>query len=77
MDNKEAAGIPKDNDDDVIEVPKSRTDSRGAWKKMFIHPTQAILHITIAGIDLCFFQQASGIDSVVMYNPLYNLCVES
>ncbi|XP_027097527.2 putative polyol transporter 1 [Coffea arabica] len=68
-DIKEATGIPKDNHDEVVEVPKDRTGGKGAWREMFIHPTRAVLHITIAGIGLCFFQQASGIDSVVMYSP--------
>ncbi|XP_027151818.1 putative polyol transporter 1 [Coffea eugenioides] len=68
-DIKEAAGIPKDNHDEVVEVPKTRTGGRGAWKEMFIHPTRAVLHITIAGIGLCFFQQASGIVTVMMYSP--------
>lgn len=68
-DIKTAAGIPADNHDDVVEVAKSRTDDTSVWKEMFIHPTRAVLHITIAGLGLCFFQQASGIDSVVMYSP--------
>ncbi|XP_027151811.1 putative polyol transporter 2 [Coffea eugenioides] len=68
-DIKQAAGIPEDNHDEVVEVPNHQAGGRGAWREMFIHPTRAVLHITIAGIGLCFFQQASGIDSVVMYSP--------
>ncbi|XP_071913007.1 putative polyol transporter 2 [Coffea arabica] len=68
-DIKEAAGIPQDNPDGVVEVPKRKTGGRGAWRQIFLHPTRAVLHITIAGIGLCFFQQACGIDSVVMYSP--------
>ncbi|KAL3623772.1 Polyol transporter 5 [Castilleja foliolosa] len=65
----EAVGLPKDCQDDVVEVPKRKSGERGVWKEMFVHPTRTVLHITIAALGLQFFQQASGIDAVVMYSP--------
>ncbi|XP_027085857.1 putative polyol transporter 1 [Coffea arabica] len=68
-DIKEAAGIPAECNEDVVEVPRRKKGGAGVWKELFIHPTPKVLHILIAGIGVHFFQQASGIDSVVMYSP--------
>ncbi|KAL3625529.1 Polyol transporter 5 [Castilleja foliolosa] len=65
----EAAGLPTDCNDDIVEIPKRRSGEKGVWKQMFVHPTRTVLHITIAALGLQFFQQASGIDAVVMYSP--------
>ncbi|KAL6540502.1 Polyol transporter 5 [Orobanche minor] len=67
----EAAGLSADCHDDVVQIPKRGTGSGsdGVWKSMFLHPTRPVLHITIAALGLQFFQQASGIDAVVMYSP--------
>lgn len=67
-DIKEAAGIPPDCNDDVVPVPK-RSHGEGVWKELLIRPKPAVLHILIAGVGLQFFQQASGIDAVVLYSP--------
>ncbi|XP_052198242.1 putative polyol transporter 1 isoform X2 [Diospyros lotus] len=67
-DIKEAAGIPEDCNDDVIQVTK-RSTGQGVWKELFLHPTPTVLHILIAGVGIHFFQQASGIDAVVLYSP--------
>ncbi|KAG8367909.1 hypothetical protein BUALT_Bualt16G0121800 [Buddleja alternifolia] len=67
-DIKAAAGIPEDCNDDVVSVTK-RSRGEGVWKELLLHPTPAVKHILIAGIGIHFFQQASGIDSVVMYSP--------
>ncbi|CAA0829887.1 Polyol transporter 5 [Striga hermonthica] len=69
-DIKEAAGLPKDIEGETVQVPK-RTGQKGknVWKQLFVHPTRPVLHITIAALGLQFFQQASGIDAVVMYSP--------
>lgn len=61
---KHAAGLP----DDVISVPK-RNHGGGVWKELLLRPTPTVRHILIAGIGIHFFQQASGIDAVVMYSP--------
>lgn len=64
---KAAAGIPEDCNDDV--VPISKHSSEGVWKEFLINPTPAVRHASITGIGIHFFQQASGIDAVVLYSP--------
>ncbi|CAI8616975.1 unnamed protein product [Vicia faba] len=65
---KQAAGIPEDCNDDVVEV-KNKNTGEGVWKELFIYPTPAVRHIVIAALGIHFFQQASGIDAVVLYSP--------
>ncbi|XP_057749040.1 polyol transporter 5-like [Arachis stenosperma] len=65
---KAAAGIPESCDDDDIHVTKKR-DGGGVWKELFLYPTPAVRHILIAALGIHFFQQASGIDAVVLYGP--------
>jgi sugar porter (SP) family MFS transporter len=67
-DIKEAAGIPEECNDDVVQVPK-RSHGEDVWKELFVHPTPTVKHILIAGIGIHFFQQTSGIDAVVLYSP--------
>ncbi|XP_058760258.1 polyol transporter 5-like [Vicia villosa] len=65
---KQAAGIPEDCTDEVVEV-KNKNTGEGVWKELFIYPTPAVRHIVIAALGIHFFQQASGIDAVVLYSP--------
>ncbi|CAI9782791.1 unnamed protein product [Fraxinus pennsylvanica] len=67
-DIKEAAGLPENCNEDVVSVPK-RSHGEDVWKEMFLHPTPRVIHIMLAGIGIHFFQQAIGIDSVVIYSP--------
>ncbi|XP_052198250.1 putative polyol transporter 1 [Diospyros lotus] len=67
-DIKEAAGIPEDCNEDVVRMTK-RSTGQGVWKELFLHPTPTVLHILIAGVGIHFFQQASGIDTIVLYSP--------
>ncbi|KAK9942437.1 hypothetical protein M0R45_008104 [Rubus argutus] len=67
-DIKEAAGIPEHCNDDVVEVPK-RSHGEDVWRELLLRPTPAVRHILIAGVGIHFFQQASGIDAVVLYSP--------
>ncbi|XP_076949105.1 polyol transporter 5-like [Bidens hawaiensis] len=67
-DIKEAAGIPEDCNDDIVQVPKG-SHGEGVWKELLIHPTPAVRHILLAALGIHFFQQASGIDAVVLYSP--------
>ncbi|XP_061354858.1 polyol transporter 5-like [Gastrolobium bilobum] len=67
-DIKRAAGIPESCNDDVVQVSKHNT-GEGVWKELFLYPTPAIRHIVIAALGIHFFQQASGIDAVVLYSP--------
>ncbi|XP_071715460.1 polyol transporter 5-like [Rutidosis leptorrhynchoides] len=68
IDIKEAAGIPEDCNDDIVQVSK-QSHGQGIWKELLVHPTPTVLHILIAGVGIHFFQQASGIDAVVLYSP--------
>lgn len=65
---KEAAGIPMECTDDVVQVSK-RSHGEDVWKELLVHPTPAVRHVLIAAIGIHFFQQCSGIDSVVLYSP--------
>ncbi|CAL4938072.1 unnamed protein product [Urochloa decumbens] len=74
-DIKSAIGIPEgvgdgDNDDVVIVTRKNKgTHGEGVWRDLLLRPTPAVRRILIACLGLQFFQQASGIDSVVLYSP--------
>ncbi|XP_072982241.1 polyol transporter 5-like [Typha latifolia] len=68
LDIKSAAGIPLDCDDDVVIIPK-KTHGEGVWKELLIYPTPPVRRILISAVGIHFFQQASGIDSVVLYSP--------
>ncbi|KAK8943815.1 Polyol transporter 5 [Platanthera guangdongensis] len=41
----------------------------GVWKELLLRPTPSVRRVLLAAIGLQFFQQASGIDSVVLYSP--------
>ncbi|KAL5790887.1 hypothetical protein ACOSQ2_005775 [Xanthoceras sorbifolium] len=68
-DIKEAAGIPMECTDDVVPIKKHGRRGEGVWKELLVRPTAAVRHILIAGVGIHFFQQASGIDAVVLYSP--------
>ncbi|XP_038723868.1 polyol transporter 5-like isoform X2 [Tripterygium wilfordii] len=68
-DIKQVSGIPEDQNDDVVQVPKKQSHGEGVWKELLLHPTPAVRHILLAGVGILFFQQASGVDSVVVYSP--------
>ncbi|KGN44323.1 polyol transporter 5 [Cucumis sativus] len=68
-DIKSAAKIPLDSTADVVTIPKQATHGKDVWKDLFLHPTPSVRHVLIAAVGLHFFQQASGIDSVVLYSP--------
>ncbi|KAK3021782.1 hypothetical protein RJ639_045104 [Escallonia herrerae] len=68
VDIKEAAGIPEHCNDEVVQIPK-RPRNEAVWRELLVHPTPSVRHILIAGIGIHFFQQASGIDAVVLYSP--------
>ncbi|KAJ0960874.1 hypothetical protein J5N97_001224 [Dioscorea zingiberensis] len=68
-DIKEAAGIPESSTGEIVAVPKRRHGAEGVWKELLISPTKSVRRIVIAAVGIHFFQQASGIDSVVLYSP--------
>ncbi|KAK4481707.1 hypothetical protein RD792_012616 [Penstemon davidsonii] len=67
-DIKQAAGLPENCEGDVVPVTK-RSRGQGVWKELLVHPTPTVLHCLIAALGIHLFQQASGIDAVVMYSP--------
>ncbi|XP_062189297.1 polyol transporter 5-like [Phragmites australis] len=69
-DIKAAAGIPAELDGDVVAVPKQQNSEEArVWKELILSPTPAMRRILLSGIGIHFFQQASGIDAVVLYSP--------
>nr|CAB3501727.1 unnamed protein product [Digitaria exilis] len=69
-DIKSAIGIPEGNDDDVVVVvARKNTHGEGVWRDLLLRPTPPVRRILIACLGLQFFQQACGIDSVVLYSP--------
>ena len=67
-DIKQAAGIPENCTDTVVQVSK-RSHGEGVWRELILHPTPTVRHILIAAVGIHFFQQSSGIDAVVLYSP--------
>ncbi|ESQ48012.1 hypothetical protein EUTSA_v10020495mg [Eutrema salsugineum] len=68
-DIKEAAGIPADCHDDIVQVSRKNSHGEGVWRELLIRPTPAVRRVMIAAIGIHFFQQASGIDAVVLFSP--------
>ncbi|XP_038887477.1 polyol transporter 5-like [Benincasa hispida] len=68
-DIKNAVGIPANCEDDVVQIPKQSSKSDDVWKEFFLHPTPAVRHILITVIGVHFFQEASGMNAVVLYSP--------
>ncbi|EEF43294.1 sugar transporter, putative [Ricinus communis] len=67
-DIKQAAGIPQDCNDDVVQVQR-QSHGEGVWRELLLNPTPSVRHILVCAIGIHFFQQASGIDAVVLYSP--------
>ncbi|XP_078181570.1 polyol transporter 5-like [Carex rostrata] len=68
LDIKHTLGIPDDCTDDKSVPMLKRSSGEGVWKEL-LRPTPSVRRILIAALGLQFFQQASGIDSVVLYSP--------
>jgi sugar porter (SP) family MFS transporter len=72
IDIKNAVGIPEGDDGDVLVVPRNQnklTHGGGVWRDLLLLPRPPVRRILVACLGLQFFQQASGIDSVVLYSP--------
>ncbi|KAL3621220.1 putative polyol transporter 1 [Castilleja foliolosa] len=67
-DIKQAAGIPEHCHDDICPVPK-QSHGEGVWRELMF-PNRTVLHILMCAFGVHLFQQASGIDSVVLYSPV-------
>ena len=66
-----AVGIPEgmsDDSDEVVAIVRKNkgTHGEGVLRDLLLHPTPPVRRILIACLGLQFFQQASGIDSVVL-----------
>ncbi|KAJ8615753.1 hypothetical protein MRB53_035125 [Persea americana] len=66
---KEASGISEHLTDDIIYVPRSQSNGSGVWRELLIRPMPEVRQMLIISIGIFFFQQASGIDAVVLYSP--------
>jgi len=67
-DIKKAAGIPESCNDDIVTMNK-QSHGEGIWKELLLRPLPAVRRILLTAVGIHFFQQASGIDSVVLYSP--------
>lgn len=65
---KEAVGIALDCHDDVVTVNKD-SHGEGVWRDLLLHPTPVVKHVLLCALGIHFLQQATGIDSVVLYSP--------
>ena len=68
-DIKEAAGIPADVDGDVVAAPKRAGGEQRVWRELILSPAPGVRRVLLSALGIHFFQQASGIDSVVLYSP--------
>uniref|UniRef100_A0A0A8YLI1 Major facilitator superfamily (MFS) profile domain-containing protein n=1 Tax=Arundo donax TaxID=35708 RepID=A0A0A8YLI1_ARUDO len=46
------------------------SDGGSVWKELLIRPSASVRRILICVVGIHFFQQASGIDAIVLYSPL-------
>uniref|UniRef100_A0A0A8Y6Y5 Major facilitator superfamily (MFS) profile domain-containing protein n=2 Tax=Arundo donax TaxID=35708 RepID=A0A0A8Y6Y5_ARUDO len=53
----------------AVEEPQV-SEGGSVWKELLIQPTASIRRILIYVVGIHFFQQASGIDAIVLYSPL-------
>jgi MFS family permease len=51
-------------------VPGSTRDDNGTWTELLVRPTAVVRRILTCVVGLQFFQEASGIEAVVLYSPL-------
>ncbi|CAL4923377.1 unnamed protein product [Urochloa decumbens] len=70
---KAAAGIPADLDGDVVATAAPKRagggEERDVWKELILSPAPGVRRVLLSALGIHFFQQASGIDSVVLYSP--------
>ncbi|XP_020102632.1 putative polyol transporter 1 [Ananas comosus] len=69
LDIKKAAGVPAGCTDDFFAPAKRQRGGESVWKELFLRPTPPVRRILVTALGIHFFQQASGIDSVVLYSP--------
>uniref|UniRef100_A0A0E0F7W0 Major facilitator superfamily (MFS) profile domain-containing protein n=1 Tax=Oryza meridionalis TaxID=40149 RepID=A0A0E0F7W0_9ORYZ len=52
----------------AVEAPQESTG--GVWQELLLRPSAMVRRIVTCVVGLHFFQQASGIDAIVLYSPL-------
>ncbi|CAN6373176.1 unnamed protein product [Urochloa humidicola] len=50
--------------------PHASHDDNNVWKELLIRPSASVRRILTCVVGVHFFQQASGIDAIVLYSPL-------
>ncbi|GJN25619.1 hypothetical protein PR202_gb13467 [Eleusine coracana subsp. coracana] len=45
-------------------------DDASVWKELLVHPSASVRRVLVCVVGVHFFQQASGIDAIVLYSPL-------
>ncbi|CAO2142513.1 unnamed protein product [Urochloa humidicola] len=59
--------------EEIKEAVSSAAATQGAgsvWKEMLVQPTKSVRRVLFCVLGLQFFQQASGIEAIVLYSPL-------
>ncbi|KAJ1255401.1 hypothetical protein BS78_K045200 [Paspalum vaginatum] len=56
--------------EEIKHAVEASTGSSGAWKEMLVRATKSVRRILTCVLGLQFFQQATGIDAIVLYSPL-------
>ena len=67
-DIKLTSGIDEDSNEDSVKPPTS-TGGGGMWKELLLRPTPAVRWMLLATIGIHFFEQATGIEAVMLFSP--------
>ncbi|CAL4979282.1 unnamed protein product [Urochloa decumbens] len=54
----------------AIDKDPHASDGDSVWKELLVRPSASVRRILICVVGVHFFQQASGIDAIVLYSPL-------
>ncbi|WOL17916.1 hypothetical protein Cni_G26709 [Canna indica] len=65
---KTTVGIDKACDGDVVQA-SGKHRGEGVWRDLLLQPTPTVRRVLTAAIGVHFFQHATGIEVVVLYNP--------
>ncbi|KAJ3697524.1 hypothetical protein LUZ61_001229 [Rhynchospora tenuis] len=65
---KEKARIPREDTEEFVSTQNCSQD-KNIWRELIMTPTPVIGRIIITVLALQFLEQASGIDTVVLYSP--------
>ncbi|GJN04985.1 hypothetical protein PR202_ga22571 [Eleusine coracana subsp. coracana] len=51
-------------------VKETNKVTSGVWTELLVHPSASVRRVLVCVVGVHFFQQASGIDAIVLYSPL-------